>query len=132
MKSVSFFIDCGELTMDEELALAAEISDSLKGQGVALVNGDKIVFDSFVEGHLDKGAVESVVRHFAERRREHDFYSVERQDESLVVHSADPVARSRRRFTEKLPPNLLKCPFCSFVTPYQELYAVHTRSHGFR
>jgi hypothetical protein len=31
MKSVAFHIDCTELTMDEQLALAGEISDSLKG-----------------------------------------------------------------------------------------------------
>lgn len=131
MKFVSFNIDCSELTMDEELALAAEISDSLKGQGVALVNGAKIVFDSFEEGLLDENAVESVVWEFVARRKGHEFYVVERVGDSLVVHSADPVAAMRRRATEKLPSNLLKCPFCSFVTPYQELYLVHTRSHGF-
>jgi hypothetical protein len=95
------------------------------------VNGGKIVFDSFGEGPLDERAVESVVSQFVEHRKEHQFYSVERVGGSLVVHSADPVAASRRRPTEKLPPNLMKCPFCSFVTPYQELYTVHTRSHGF-
>ena len=131
MKSVAFHIDCGELTMDEELALAAAISDSLKGEGVALVNGEKIVFDSFREAQLDEKAIESVVKEFVAHRKVHEFYSVERVDDSLIVHSADPVAASRRRTTEKLPPNLLKCPFCSFVTPYQELYIVHTRSHGF-
>jgi hypothetical protein len=51
---------------------------------------------------------------------------------TLVVHSADPVAASQKRTTEKLPPNLFKCPFCSFVTPYEELYTVHTRLHGLK
>ncbi|MGP8126142.1 MAG: hypothetical protein ACLQEQ_09840 [Nitrososphaerales archaeon] len=130
MKSVAFYIDCSELSMDEELALASEISDSLKGQGVALVNGGKIIFDSFGEGPLDEKAVESVVSEFVAGRKGREFYSVERIGDSLAVHSANPMEAPRRRPTEKLPPNLLKCPFCPFVTPYQELYVVHTRSHG--
>lgn len=131
MKATSFDIDCKELTLDEELALAAKISDSLNGKGVALVNGDRIVFDPFGESAIDERAVESVVSDFVARRKGSEFYSIERVGGSLVVHSADPVAASRRRPTEKLPPNLLLCPFCPFVTPYQELYNVHLRSHGF-
>jgi hypothetical protein len=147
--------------MDEELALASAVSDSLNGQGIALVDGEKIVIDFFGKGQLDKEVVESVVSAFVRQRKGHEFYSVERMGDSLVVHSADPIAASRkrateklppnllklgdsllvnpsdsavsrRRITEKLPPNLFKCPFCSFVTPYEELYVVHTRSHGFK
>ncbi len=161
MRSVAVHIDCRELTMDEELALASEISDSLNGEGIALVDGEKIVFDFFGRGRLDERAVESVVSAFVAQRKGHEFFSVERVGDSLVIHSADPVVAMRRRTTEKLPPNLLrlgdsvlvnssdpavsrkraaeklppnlfKCPFCSFVTPYEELYAVHTRSHGSR
>ena len=131
MKSITFYIDCRELTLDEQLALAAKISESLLGQGIALVNGGKIVFDSFHEGPFDDKAVESVVSEFVATRKEHEFYSFERVGDSLTVHSADPVAALKRRPTEKLPPNLLKCPFCSFVTPYEELYNVHSKSHGF-
>lgn len=69
MTSVAFHVDFNELIMDEELALASAISDSLKGQGITLVNGEKIVFDFFVEGHLDEKAVESVVSEFVEQER---------------------------------------------------------------
>ena len=139
--SPPFIIECSELTMDEELALAGEISESLKGEGVALVNGPKIIIDAFSDDRtVDEASVERTVVDFVSRRKDHEFYSVERVAEdgtkggrtSLKVHSADPVAAaSRRRSTEKLPPNLMKCPFCSFVTPYEELYVVHVRSHGF-
>jgi len=140
--SSSFSVDCRELTMDEELALASEISDSLKGGGIALVDGPKIVFDSFTndKGEVDAVLVEQTIKDFISRRKDHQFYSVEKVADdsgdgkggSLVVHSADPVtAASRRRATEKLPPNLIKCPFCPFVTPYEEYYVIHVRSHGF-
>ena len=161
MKSVSFHIDCGELTMDEELALASAISDSLNGQGVALVDREKVVIDFFGKGQLDETTVETVVSAFVTEKKGRELYSVERVGDSLVVHSADPVAASRKRATEKLPhnllklgdsllvnssgpaasrkrttekvpPNLFKCPFCSFVTPYEELYTVHTRWHGLK
>lgn len=161
MTSAAFRIDCSELTMDEELALASAISDSLNGEGIALVDGEKIVIDSFGKGQLDEGAIESVISEFVTHRKGHELYSVERVGDSLVVHSADPVASSQKRATEKLPPNLLKlgdslvvdspdpaasqkrtteklppnlyeCPFCPFVTPYEELYVVHTRLHGLK
>ena len=131
MKSTTFHIDCAELTMNEELALASAISDSLDGLGLALIDGSKIIFDAIEEGQIDEKAIESVVSEFIAHRKEGRYYSVERIGGSLVVHSADPVAAPRRRVTEKLPPNLYKCPFCSFVTPYEEMYAVHSRSHGF-
>ena len=73
MKSVAFYIDCSELTTDEELALASAISDSLKGQGIALVNAERIVFDYFGEGQLDEREVESVVSEFVAHRKEHEF-----------------------------------------------------------
>jgi hypothetical protein len=47
--------------MNEELALASAISESLKGQEIALVNGERIIFDAFREGELDESAVKSVV-----------------------------------------------------------------------
>ena len=139
-QSSSFSVDCNELTMDEELALAGEISDSLRGEGIALVNGPTIVFDAFSnDGRVDEALVERTVRDFISRRNDHEFYSVEKAVDggggggtSLIVHSADPVAAARRRrATEKLPPNLMRCPFCPFVTPYEELYVIHVRSHGF-
>ncbi len=161
MKSVAFHIDCRELTMDEELALASAISDSLNGKGIALVDREKIVFDSFGRGQLDERAIASVVLGFVSHRKGHEFYSVERVGDSLVVHSADPVAASRKRTTEKLPrnllklgdsllvnssdsaasqkrtreklpPNLFRCSFCSFATPYEEEYVVHAGLHAVR
>ena len=130
MSPAPFNIDCRELTVDEQIALASDISDSLGGNGVALVNSDKIVVDFFDE-QPDVDKVVSIVSEFIGRRKESQYYSIERVGDSLAVHSADPLAAQKRRPTEKLPPNLLKCPFCSFVTPYQELYNVHARSHGF-
>lgn len=79
---------------------------------------------------MDDRGVESVVREFVAHRKGHELYSVERMGDALAVHSANPVAASRRRTTEKLHPDLFKCPSCSFVTLYEELCVVHTRSHG--
>ena len=131
MRTSPLNIDCRELTMDEQLTLASQISDALQGRGIALVNGAKIVIDSLGKGEVDRNAVEAAVSDFVDRRKEQQHYSIERTGDSLVVHSADPAAAGKRGIAERLPPNLLKCPFCSFVTPYQELLVVHTRSHGF-
>jgi hypothetical protein len=95
MKSVAFRIECRELRTDEELASASASSDSLKREGIALVNGEKIVFDSFGVGQLDEKVVESVISGFVAHRKEHELYSVERAGDSLVIHSADPVSAAR-------------------------------------
>jgi hypothetical protein len=106
MKSIAFHIDCSELTMDEELALA--ISDSPKGQGIALVNAEKIVFDYFGDGQLDKREVESVVSEFVVYRNGHELYSVERVGDFLAVHSADPVAAPQKENHRKAPSQSLQ------------------------
>jgi hypothetical protein len=74
--------------------------------------------------------VEAIARHFVSRRKDARHYLVERDWDFLVVHSPDPLGRRRGRKKASLPGNLLQCPFCSFVTPYQELYNIHVRSHG--
>lgn len=124
-------VDCNELTSDEELALTAELTEALKGKGMAFVKGRVIVFDDFGPSPLDEGAIESAVRDFISRRKDAQHYSCERRSDTLVVHSPDPIAAAKRRKPKGLPPNVYQCPFCPFITPYQELYVVHYRSHGF-
>jgi hypothetical protein len=124
-------VDCSQISADEELALAAELNGALKGRAICFINHGKIVFDSLSAERLDADAVERAVRDFVARRNDAEHYSVERIDESILVRSPDPIAASHRRRIEELPPNVYKCPFCPFVTPYQELYVVHYRSHGF-
>lgn len=127
-------VDCGEITLDDQLALASAISEGLSGKAVALIRDEMIVLDT-IEGNVEAAEVLPLVRDFVSKRKDAQHYSVEADGDEIVVHSADPLMRSRGRKDsgQMLPPNLLKCPFsgCGFVTSYQELYAVHVRSHGF-
>ena len=124
-------IDCSELTADEQLALAEAVTEGLAGRGLALVKDESIVLDDLSGGTLGVSQVEAVVSRFVSRRKDAKDYSVERDGDRLVVRSPDPLARSRGRKMAELPDNVLKCPYCPFVTPYQELYNVHVRAHGF-
>ena len=125
-------VDCSEMTVDEQIALASAISDGLGGRGMALVKDAKIVLD-VISGEVPTKDVLALVRNFVARRKDAQDYTIDTNGDEIIIHTPDPLARSRgRRDTgQLLPPNLLKCPFCSFVTPYQELYNVHLRSHGF-
>jgi len=125
-------VDCSEMTVDEQLALASAISDGLAGRAVALVKDDKVVLDTLT-GKTTPRDVLTLVRNFVLKRKEARLYSVELTRDTIKVHTPDPLARSRGRKDtgQLLPPNILKCPFCNFVTPYQELYDIHFRSHGF-
>jgi len=124
-------LDCHELTLDEQLALASSISDSLAGRALALVSDSKIVFDTLSGSTLRPDEVETALRAFISRRKDAALYSVEGNGETLTVHSPDPLARGHGRKEGQLPGNLLMCPFCPFITQYQETYNIHVRSHGF-
>jgi len=130
----SIAIDCKELTVDEQLALAGALSDAFEGRAFALVKDETIVFDTLRVPEPQKREVDEVLGRFLAKRKDSSHYSSEWDGSTLVLHSPDPLARARGRKDsgQMLPPNLLKCPFsgCGFVTPYQELYAVHVRSHG--
>ena len=125
-------VDCSEMTLDDQLALASAISDGLGGRAVALVKDDKLVLDA-LSSKVTAGEVAGIVRGFVSKRKDARFYSVEADGGDIVVHTPDPLARSRGRKDtgQLLPDNLQKCPYCGFVTPYQELYDVHMRSHLF-
>ena len=99
---------------------------------MALVKDTKIVVDT-ISGKVSGDDVLLLVRTFVNRRKDAQSYSVQSDGDAIIIHTPDPLSRSRgRRDTgQLLPPNLLQCPFCSFVSPYQELYNVHVRSHGF-
>lgn len=124
-------IDCHELTLDEQLALAAAISDGLRGKALALIQDSKIVIDPLKSDETAPAEVEAITRHFVSRRKDAGHYAIERDGDSLIVRTPDPLSRGRGRKRAQLPGNLLQCPFCFFVTPYQELYNIHVRSHGF-
>lgn len=123
-------IDCHELTVDEQLALAAAISDGLGGRAVALVKDTQIVLDPLSSPDPDPSDVTAIIRGFLSKRKEAEYYSLDANMGRLVVHSADPLARARGRKEMSLPANVLKCPWCAFVTQYQEMYTVHVRAHA--
>ena len=125
-------VDCSEMTLDEQLALASTLTEGLSGRAIALVKDSEIVFVPLTR--VGSGEVLAFVKSFVSKRKDAQHYSIEATNDEIVVHTPDPLARSRGRKDtgQLLPDNLLKCPFfgCGFVTPYQELYDIHVRSHG--
>ncbi len=124
-------IDCSELSPDEKLALASEISDALEGRALALVKLDAIVFDQLSDEKVGVDTLQPIVSDFVSRRKDSQYYAVEVKGETVMVHSADPIAAARRKTEYTLPPNLRQCPYCSFITQYEEEYTVHMRAHLF-
>ena len=124
-------IDCSELSADEKLALAMQISDELNGTAIALVKGEEIVLDEISGEKPERSVVNDAVRGFISRRKDAGQYSMEEVGGRIVVHSADPASAMRRKSQNQLPPNIRQCPHCAFITPYEEEYAVHVRAHLF-
>ena len=124
-------IKCNELSTDEQLALAEAITAGMEGVALALVRGDEVVLDQLGDVSPKTETVEQIVKGFISRRTDPAHYSYEINGEKIVIHSPDPVRAMRERRKPTLPDNVFKCPFCPFVTPYEEMYVVHYRSHGF-
>jgi hypothetical protein len=124
---------CAELTVNEQRALEAVLADQLAGRAVVLNKGDEIAFDPMTDGGLGAGDVMQTVERFVSKRKDSRHYSVEAEGDKIRIRSPDPIAaeRSRRESASTLPPNLMQCPFCPFVTPYEEMYTVHLRAHLF-
>jgi hypothetical protein len=122
-------VDCAELSNDEELALASEISDRLEGRALALVKQDSIVLDQLTDERLDVEALRPIVGDFMSRRKDSEHYSFEVDGQKIVVHSADPIAASRRKAENTVPPNLMQCPYCWFITQSEGEYTLHLKSH---
>ena len=123
-------INCSELSADEELALAGQISDEMSGSVLALVKGKDIVLDALSSEKPELWRVKAVVADFISRRKDGSNYSMDVSCDRIVVHSADPIPALRKARQNELPPNLRQCPYCAFVTEYEELYIVHVRAHG--
>jgi hypothetical protein len=122
-------VDCSELTGDEKLALASAFSESLEGSGLALIKGDNIVVDQLTSRRIEAERIVSIIREFTSKRKQSSLYSVEVDGDTIVVHSPDPIAALRKKATNGLPPNVLQCPACGFITSSQEKYDFHLRSH---
>ena len=130
LASSLILVDCSELSADEKLALASQLSDRLEGVAVALIKGKDIVLDPLSDESLDPSAVKDSVTDFVSRRKDSAHYAVEAAGERIVVRSADPVPSMRKKKQNQLPPNLKQCAFCGFVTEYDDILMLHTRLHG--
>jgi hypothetical protein len=122
-------VDCSELTQDEQLALAASISDELQGKSLALVSGDSIVIDRISGPALDVAQLARLVERFVSKREDANYYSVKRQGDKVVVHSPDPIAATRTRTHYRVPPGAYQCPACGLILPDEAKYQTHLRTH---
>jgi hypothetical protein len=124
-------VDCSELSADEKLALASQISDSLEGVAVALVKGEDIVLDQLTDEKVEPSMVKNAVESFIWHRDDAGHFSVEVAGDRVIVHSADPASAMSKKEHYRLPPNLKQCPYCSFISEYDEEMTVHVRTHLF-
>jgi hypothetical protein len=86
---------------------------------------DEIVFDELVEGAMDLRTTTRLVGDFLGEKAPD--CRLESEGDAIIVRS--PVPRVKTAPNESLPPGLLQCPFCAFVTLYEEEYTVHERAH---
>ncbi|QQG49095.1 MAG: hypothetical protein HY247_01930 [archaeon] len=123
------FVDCRELTLDEQLALASEISDELQGKGVALIKDSSIVLDMMQGPEPSREVLKKLVVGFVSRRKDAPLYRVEDDGDAIIVFSADPIARLRRQGHVRAPRGTFQCPACGALLPDEGTYEHHLRTH---
>ncbi len=122
-------VDCSELSGATKLALASAISDGLHGSGIALLRGNDIVIDRLSEREVGIAELQSVVKSYFSSRNDAPNYHIEGKGDSIVVRSIEPVTEQERKTPNELPPGLIQCPVCGFVTNSQGKYDAHIRMH---
>ena len=90
----------------------------------------ELVLDVSDQATLGVDEVNRIVWGFISRRKDAKYYTLSVAGEVITVHPPVPVAKESRRNPELLPPNLMRCPYCGYVTQYEEEFVVHTRAHG--
>jgi hypothetical protein len=122
-------VDCSELSGQLRLALAEAISEGLGGKGIALLDGSEIAIDTLSGPEVPAEHLGNLVQSFISKQKDASVYHVEVYSKSVMVHSSVPVPENEKRVQEKLPPGLLQCPVCGYVTTSQDLYENHLRIH---
>jgi hypothetical protein len=122
-------VDCRDLSNDEKAALAGEISDELDGRAIALIKLNSIVFDRLDGSEVTPESILAAVSRFISERTGSVGYSYQLEGDVITVHATIPAHADKQIDRSQLPPNLMQCPYCSFITQYQEEYNVHLRAH---
>ncbi len=122
-------VNCSELSGTLKLALAEAISQGLEGSGVALLDGDYVAIDTLSGPAIGAIRIRSLVDSYLSSRKDASVYRTEEKGESIIVHSSVPASAQEKKVVEKLPPGLLQCPDCGYLTTSQEQYEDHLRMH---
>jgi len=124
-----FKVNCSELSGVMKLALAEAISGGLGGSGVALLDGDYVAIDTLSGPEIGAVRIRSLVGSYLSSRSDASVYHLEEKGDSIIVHSSAPVSAREKRVVESLPPGLLQCPDCGYLTTSEEKYEDHLRMH---
>lgn len=127
--SLMIKVDCSELSGESKLAFAEAISEGLDGAGLALLDGDFIVLDTLSGPNVSADRVQSILSSYISELKDASAYRIESGGKHIVIHSSVTVSPREKRIEDRLPPGLLKCPACGFVTTSEHEYQNHLRIH---
>jgi hypothetical protein len=122
-------VDCTELSGETKLALAEAITKGLEGAGVALLDGKYIAIDTLSGPEIGADRVQSILRSYIAGRKDASAFTVESDNQHVVVRSSARVSTREKRVEDRLPPGLFQCPVCGYVTTSEDAYHDHLRIH---
>ncbi len=124
-------VDCSELSGETKLIIARAISEGLEGTGIAFLKGDHIAIDTLSGPEIRSDRVQSILQSLVSGWKDASAYSVETPSSGqIVVHTSLPVSPKEKHVVdERLPPGLLHCTVCGYVTTSEDKYRNHLRIH---
>jgi len=121
-------VDCTQAS-GLEVELASYFSERLKGV-LPLVKRRKVVFDETSSGRgLTTTEVVDVLKSFLAARSLSRDYEIALERDEITLRAQKPSPARKFKGGHRPPPNLHICPHCGYVTPYEDVYWIHVKTH---
>ena len=125
-------VDCSQFA-EFKVELAGYISERLEGSAIALVQTEDIIIDWISDPQQESSAqVISIMRSFLDAKNLSRQFTLDSYQDfiSILRGAGTPVSKNPKK--PNLPPNLLQCAHCGYVTSNEMAYRFHERLHYLR
>jgi len=125
-------VDCSQFA-ELKVELAGYISEKLEGGAIALVQSGDIVIDWLSESPQYRSSVQiiSLIQSFLTTKDLSGEYELNSFEDFIGIHLRGGIQIPKRsaRKQPDLPPNVLRCAHCGYVTSDESALRLHERLH---
>ena len=128
-------VDCSRFA-ELKVELAGYISEKLEGAAIALVQSTDIVIDWLSDSPQYRGPdqIISIIRSFLAAENLSAQYELDSFEDFIGINPRGGIRASKKTPTKQpgLPPNVLRCAHCGYITSDEFALRLHERLHYLR